>query len=102
MKIKEKKIESCPLRGGREVKVKFGGQSYFFLCSSIDTPPKTWDNLIISKWQLKVFFTWTQIDNHEQPADDGERLEEVIFQEVAQWFVRWNGPPGVVVKIQDG
>lgn len=29
-------------------------------------------------------------------------LEKVVFEEVPEWLVGWNGPPCVVVKIQGG
>jgi hypothetical protein len=45
--------------------------------------------------------TWSKVDNHQETANDRQCLEEVVLQEVTQRLVRWNGPPCVVVKIQN-
>lgn len=42
----------------------------------------------------------SEINDHEQTADDTEGLEEVVFEEVSKRFVGWNCPPSIVIKIE--
>lgn len=41
-------------------------------------------------------------DDQQQTANDGSRLEEIIFQKISCRFVVRNGPPTVEVNIQNG
>jgi len=39
-------------------------------------------------------------DNHKKTTDYRKSLEEIVFKEVPKWFVVWNHPPGIVIKVE--